>query len=203
MIDPIRLNANTDCLIIFVKNPEKGKVKTRLARTIGAEAALAVYHKLLDLTHQESKSLPISKQVHYSSFIDEADQWRAPTYQSFLQQGNDLGEKMWNGFSNAFKQYQKVVLIGSDCPKISTAILEEAFSLLDNFDAVIGPALDGGYYLIGLNQSIPALFQNKSWSTPHLLQETIDTLKAGSFNYRLLAPLPDIDYEEDWIKYGW
>jgi len=102
-----------------------------------------------------------------------------------------------------FQDHQKVVIIGSDCASLTPAIVKVAFQQLDKHDFVIGPALDGGYYLLGMNQYMPSVFDGIAWSTDSVLADTKQRIKDLKKDYVLLPALSDIDYEEDWIKYGW
>ena len=115
-----------------------------------------------------------------------------------VKQGEDLGEKMQNAFADAFAQgKQRVIIIGSDCLELETYMIKEAFAVLENNDVVLGPAKDGGYYLIGMTKFLPTLFEGKNWSTEDLLMDTILDLKKMKAKYYLLKTLNDIDTVED------
>lgn len=187
-----------DSLIIFVKNPEKGKVKTRLAKDIGDDQALHVYQRLLQYTRDITKGLNSEKLVFYSDFIDNNDLWDNMTFEKRLQQGFDLGERMQNAFADAFARGQKrVLIIGSDCAELQTYMIKEAFAVLENNEVVIGPAKDGGYYLLGMKTFYPTLFENKPWSSQDLLMDTIIDLKKLKASYYLMKTLSDIDHASD------
>ena len=187
-----------NALIIFIKNPIAGKVKTRLAKSIGNEKALVVYEQLLQHTRTISSCLECDKLLYYSNFIDEKDSWPAKTYNKRVQAKGSLGKKMSIAFEEAFIEgYKKVVIIGSDCLELDSALITSAFKYLNYYDAVIGPAADGGYYLLGLNQPLHTLFTNKQWSTPTVLGDTVNNLKALGKTYHMLPILHDIDYYED------
>ena len=187
-----------EALLIFAKNPEKGKVKTRLAATIGNEAALAVYTQLLSHTVAITGNLPMDKFVFYSSRIECEDVWDDKPYFKQLQKGNDLGERMNNAFAASFKKgYDSVVIIGTDCPELDEATIMNAFACLHFNDVVIGPAEDGGYYLLGMKQLHSTLFENIRWSTPTVLAETIEICKSHNLTYTLLPTLHDVDEEKD------
>ncbi len=189
-------------LLIFVKNPVLGKVKTRLAKTLGDKKALGIYNLLLQHTFRITANTSCDKAVFFTDFIDENLLPKHFPAQIYMQNGVDLGERMFNAFDFAFKKnYEKVVIIGSDCMQISTQIINEAFLELSIYGAVIGPANDGGYYLLGLNKMIASLFQNKTWSSPSVLPETLADLEKLSINYFLLPELIDIDTEVDWLAY--
>ena len=187
-----------DRLIIFVKNPEIGRVKTRPAKTIGDEQALSIYQKLLLYTKEITKGLNADKSVYYSEHIDNNDLWDNMLFSKHLQRGDDLGERMQNAFADAFAQgKERVIIIGSDCLELETYMIKEAFAVLENNDVVLGPAKDGGYYMIGMTAFLPTLFEDKNWSTDDLLMDTISDLKKMNAKYYLLKTLNDIDTIED------
>ena len=184
-------------VIILIRNPVLGCVKTRLAADIGNLNALNVYKNLLSYTRNITNSMDSSRLLFYSDFIDLNDDWEDGIYQKYLQSGNDFGEKMLNAFNIALTQHELVVIIGSDCFELNSEIIELAFKKLKYFDVVIGPAKDGGYYLMGLKRVYPELFQGKNWSTDSVLSETINTLKELDLTYHLLPLLGDIDTLQD------
>lgn len=187
---------NNNLLIIFTRNPELGKVKTRLAKTIGDEAALKIYTFLLQHTFSITKFLPFVKQVHYSVKVRNHDVWDNDIYTKKKQFGEGLGHRMEFAFQQGFKQgFENIILIGSDMYDLSQLDLEEAFNALKNHNFVLGPAEDGGYYLIGMKKMNFQLFQNKKWGTNTVLTETLSNLKNESI--QLLPLRNDIDYFED------
>lgn len=186
----------SNCLIIFTRNPELGKGKRRLAATVGDEAAFEIYKFLLGHTRSITKTLNAQSQVWYSERIHENDDWDNELYQKFQQQGEDLGLRMQHAFETAFQSHEKVIIIGSDMYDLTTQDLNQAFDLLNNHDAVIGPATDGGYYLLGFKNEVPAnVFSNKIWGTETVLKETLKDLE--TLNYATLVPRNDVDYYED------
>lgn len=188
-----------NALIIFVKNLIEGRVKTRLAATLGNDGAMDIYKQLLKNTQNSILTFEADKIVFYSDFIEE-EIWEKNSFQNKIQQGNDLGERMKNAFKSSFiAGYEKIVIIGTDCPGIHKSILENAFMALNNLDIVIGPATDGGYYLLGMKKEHPFLFQNIEWSTDKVLQQTIDLCNKNRLSYFLLPELSDIDEEKDLI----
>lgn len=188
-------------LIIFVKNPIPGQVKTRIARTVGHDTAVAVYQHLLQYTQQLVRSFSGKCIVYYGDLINPDDGWNAYTKQA--QTGNDLGERMANAFQEQFAAgAQKVVIIGSDCLTISPGHLTTAFQLLDTTDVVIGPATDGGYYLLGMNQLHPFLFQDMPWSQPELRQRTELAILQRGLTFAQLDELSDIDEWSDYEPYA-
>lgn len=193
---------NNKHLIIFVKNKIPGKVKTRLAAGIGPEKAMEVYEQLLDHTHKATRCLGCDKIVYFTEKIEEDSLWGDGNYQLSLQTGPELGQRMFNAFNAQFAQgAEKVCIIGSDTFEISDAILKEAFKALEKKDVVIGPAKDGGYYLLGMKELQPELFHNKPWSTESVCSQTIEDLKQLNLTYSLLPVLNDIDHKEDWLAY--
>lgn len=190
------LPKSKNLLLIFTRNPELGKVKTRLAKTIGDEAALDVYKHLLNHTKQVTKNLSCDKAVYYSVKVRENDIWDATTYQKHLQNGNDLGIRMLNAFQQAFSTgYEKVVIIGSDLPDLTSEHINEAFEKLNSNDVVMGPAEDGGYYLLGMKKLHANIFQNKNWGTSTVRKDTLNDLQNESVF--LLETLNDVDVFDD------
>ncbi len=191
-------------LIIFCKNPELGKVKTRIAATLGEEKALAIYYKLINYTQKITTPLPFDKVVYYSNHIDREDNWHNDHFKKALQKGNDLGEKMSNAFSESFaKGFSSVCIVGTDCMEITGKIILDAFKILEKKDAVLGPAKDGGYYLLGMTKPNPKIFQNKKWSTGSVSTDTILDFESLKLSYALLPVLSDVDEEKDvadWFK---
>ena len=174
-----------------------------MAGTVGDEKALQIYHALLKHTRQIAQSVETARLLFYSNFIETEDAWPKEDFQKYVQAGNDLGERIQHAFAKAFEQHQKVIIIGSDCASLTPAIVETAFAQLDQHPFVIGPAIDGGYYLLGMTQFAPSLFQNMAWSTAAVLPTTIERIQALGATYALLPELSDIDFEEDWERYGW
>lgn len=191
-------------LLIFIKNPEKGKVKTRIAQTAGEERALQIYLELLRHTREVALEVDARRILFYSDFIPDKDNWPSQDFQKMVQHGADLGERMSNAFLlGLIRPDDKAVIIGSDCATLTKEIVEEAFAKLDDYPFVVGPATDGGYYLLGMQRHTPEIFQEIEWSTEEVLSATLQKIKALGETYFLLPELPDIDYEEDWEKYGW
>jgi uncharacterized protein len=187
-----------ELLIIFYRNPELGRVKSRLAEAIGEEKALAVYLKLAAHTRLIASRLEADKVVCYSEYVDTEDNWLSEIFYKDLQTGSDLGERMAHAFEKAFgKGYRSVCLIGTDCPEITTAIVQEAFTRLADHDAVIGPAVDGGYYLIGFKRPVNSVFKNKLWSTDTVFNDTMSDFRKENLRVHLLPVLSDIDEEKD------
>jgi len=197
------MHHSSKALLIFVKNPERGKVKTRLAQTIGDEQALKIYLELLDYTRLLALEVEAERYLFYSRYVENQDEWSAQAFHKLVQEGNGLGERMDKAFQVALGLHAKAIIIGSDCASLTPTIIENAFELLDVYDYVIGPASDGGYYLLAMKEPRPELFQGISWSTDQVLSQTIERIKKRGQSYSLLPELSDIDRAEDWAKYGW
>ncbi len=190
-------------LIIFTKNPEAGKVKTRLASAIGDEKALEIYHALRQVTARATRKVNAERMVFFSDFIPSSDLFITEGFTARLQEGRDLGERMLHAINTGFEEgFQHIVLIGTDCYELTSAIIESAFLALRRTEAVIGPATDGGFYLIGLNRNLPELFLEREWSTPEVLETTTARLRQLGVAYELLPELSDIDTIEDLKKSG-
>ena len=192
-----------NALLIFIKNPELGKVKTRLARTVGDERALQIYQALLGHTRKIAMEIDADRLLFYSAFVDQQDEWKADFFDKQIQVAGALGTRMAEAFEGALKDHEAAVIIGSDCASLSVEIVDQAFDALKNHDFVIGPAEDGGYYLIGMKAASPWVFEGIEWSTETVFSETIKKIEAQGQSYALLPTLSDIDFEEDWAKYGW
>ncbi len=195
-------------LLVFVRAPRRGEVKTRLAAGIGADAALAVYRRLAE--HTLATAAPLAREgvllrVHHAPADagPEVRAWlgSAPAY--LPQAQGDLGARMEAAFGSAFREgAERAVIVGSDLPALSTGLLRRAFAVLDGSDAVVGPARDGGYYLLGLRRPIEGLFSGIRWSTPEVLGATLGRLRAAGAEPVLLEELADVDTVED-LPAGW
>ena len=191
-----------DHLILFVKNPILGEVKTRLAETVGDEEALIVYVKLLKHTREVALKCAAERTVFYSKHVVQSDQWSGEHFEKAVQRGADLGERMNRAFHEQFdKGASKMILIGSDCYELEPGHIHAAFKALDKSDFVVGPAEDGGYYLIGMKQPAPFVFEDISWSTSEVFDETRRAVLSRGFTLDVLETLPDIDTHEDLLNY--
>lgn len=196
-------------LMIFVKNLIPGMVKTRLAEDIGIDKALDVYQELVHHTHKITKKLEVDKAVYYSEYVEMEDIWDNGDFKLTSQKGFTLGEKMSNAFDEAFDSYNKVVIIGSDCYDLSSKHIRLAFEMLEENDVVVGPAKDGGYYLLGMSEYFPQLFQDKEYSTDKVLQELLKEAGSLELSVYKLPELNDVDTLDDlketnidWTKLG-
>ncbi|EMR00832.1 TIGR04282 family arsenosugar biosynthesis glycosyltransferase [Cesiribacter andamanensis] len=196
-----RINMTPTHLIIFVKNRIPGQTKTRLAASLGHEAALQVYDQLLAHTHAVTAPLPCSKWVFFSDYLEEEGLWERG-YRLEVQQGGDLGERMYRAFEHCFSEgAQRVCIIGSDCFELEIHHLQQAFEALKQQDVVLGPAADGGYYLLGLQEQQPELFHNKVWSTPDVLADALQDCRGLGLSVHQLPLLHDLDDLQDYKRY--
>ena len=182
-------------LLVFCKNPQLGKVKTRLAKGIGDKNALKIYQRLLEKTAAVLAQLNCDIAIYYSQSIIDDDVFSATAKEKKVQCGEDLGARMANAFQNGLDTHEKVVIIGTDLWTLEAQDIEKAFAALENFTAVLGPSQDGGYYLLGLTRFIPELFQKKAWGTDEVLSKTKTNLKAEKLF--LLSEKNDIDTLDD------
>ena len=183
-------------LLIFTRNPVLGQCKTRLAATVGNKVALDIYRFLLNHTFAITKELPVHKHVYYSNEIWEDDIWDSLIFDKHLQSGSDLGERMANAFRNGFEDgFENIIIIGSDMYDLNMTDLKAAFNALIQNDFVIGPAEDGGYYLLGMKAYNDTVFKNKNWGKEKVFQNTMDDLK--NEKVYLLKSKNDIDLYDD------
>ena len=192
-------------ILVFQKNLIAGRTKTRLAATIGNEKALLVYKQLILITTNVLINLPFDKLIYYSEFIplDIEDKEIETTAKTLVlvQHGNDLGARMLNSFSDQFKMgYSRLIIIGTDCPDLNSELLLNAFNALESHDIVIGPAADGGYYLLGMSKLYPELFEGVEWSTSEVYGQTVDIISKLGLSFSLMPVLRDLDNEND-LKY--
>ncbi|WP_416135536.1 TIGR04282 family arsenosugar biosynthesis glycosyltransferase [Aquimarina sp. 2201CG5-10] len=182
--------------MIFTRNPELGKCKTRLAATVGDQTALDIYQFLLKHTVSITQDLAVNKEVHYSTQINENDLWDSNIYDKKKQLGEDLGKRMEYAFSEGFKKgYQNIIIIGSDMYDLNQNDFEKAFKALENHEYVIGPAEDGGYYLLGMKSLNSHIFKSKAWGTSTVLKDTLKDLEHQ--NIKLLEERNDVDVYDD------
>lgn len=196
---------NSDnAIIIFQKNLVLGKVKTRLAATVGNQEAMEIYRALVGFTYKQASEV---KEADVWIFFSESIEEIGKRYQQHIkgkmvQEGSELGERMLHAFETIFGMgYKKAVLIGTDCPEITPEILDTSLDSLQTNEAVVGPAMDGGYYLIGMDRVYPQLFYQMPWSTEEVLTITLQKLNKDNLSHYLLPVLSDIDTEEDWLKF--
>ncbi len=202
------MHSNTDthreknCIIFFIKAPVAGLVKTRLAEHAGIQGALCLYRAFVEDILLTLKGSGIDIRIYFYPGKDEnlVARWLGHDTQLFAQEGTDLGLRMYNAFrQSASDGYDNMVLVGSDIPHLSEKIIVDAFSGLSNNHAVIGPAMDGGYYLIGFNKRTLSgdAFTNITWSRPDVFEKTLHRLNNNNQRVYMLPPLHDIDTWED------
>lgn len=195
--------ANQQLLIVFAKAPLEAQCKTRLIPLLGENGATEFYRDLLQyclhtVSQLDSTDIALYVTPHTQhSFIQQL----ATNYGSALQpqQGKHLGERMHQAIQQELQQYQRVVLIGSDCPDISVHYLEQAFDALKHSDLVIGPATDGGYVLIGGQRISPTIFANTHWGSEQVLAQCLKNIHRAGYSHHCLAPLQDIDTPGDFL----
>jgi hypothetical protein len=185
-----------NALIIFQKNPELGKVKTRLASTIGNENALKIYSVLVKHTHDLASQIAAKKYLFFSDFQEYSEEWS--DYSLKTQSGSDLGLRMFNAISEVKKEgAERIVVLGTDCYELTADIISDAFERLENNDYCIGPAIDGGYYLIGTTNPDESVFLGKEWSTDTVFREAEKSIHEMGKKLAILSALSDVDREED------
>ena len=190
-------------LIIFTRYPQPGKTKTRLIPALGVEGATNLQRQMTEFTLSKVKkfqeSAAISFEIRFTGGnLQLMQNWLGTELNYLLQGEGDLGKRMENSFLSAFnKGAQEVVIIGIDCPDISAEVLAQAFEKIHNCDLLLGPAVDGGYYLIGLKRAIGELFINIDWGTAKVLQQTVDIAQQLNLSVGYLPTLADVDRPED------
>lgn len=189
---------NTTLLLVFTKNPVLGKVKTRLAAAIGEDEALNVHKALMQHTINQLVHCTCDKVVYYAEGIESNDLFSKNGYRQEIQSGTDLGVRMKNAFTAEFSHgYQSIVIVGTDCPEIDAASIFLAFLQLETKDVVLGPAHDGGYYLLGLSAMYSALFEGIAWSTSSVFEQTVELAVKANLSIGDVSMKHDIDTLND------
>ena len=195
-------------VIIFARYPVDGKVKTRLSKTLGDKFATAFYKTCAEHTFavankfRQDSGASVFLYCSEESEINLVKEWIGYDFIFDFQKGNNLGLKMANAFATVFNAgYKKVNIIGTDAPAINPGLIDDAFTRLDKYDAVIGPSDDGGYYLLGLNKNNRDLFENIEWSTNIVFEKTIEKLNNMKMSFYRLEELTDIDTEDDLLSW--
>jgi rSAM/selenodomain-associated transferase 1 len=206
----MKQETSSSALVVFMRTPRPGKVKTRLARSLGDEKAAEFYRICTDTTLKEIGQL--SQEVaRYISFAEPVSKYEMRRlvdlgFKVEVQEGESLGQRLCKTFSRVLESGAlKVVIVASDVPDLSASVMTEAISSLDNSDVVIGPCYDGGYYLIGMKELRQQLFHDISWGTELVYQQTLDAARKNGLTVRQLPILIDIDTEADlrrWSEAG-
>ncbi len=195
---------NDIAIVIFTKNPELGKVKTRLIPELGRRNAYNLYCELLQHTlNTVTKLKNIDTYIFTTPSINHRffNTYKNNLSISFqLQKGDDLGERMHNAFIEMLAKYKMVILVGCDCAEISVSVLTNAVAALENNDVVIGPSNDGGYYLIGLKKANLNLFNSIEWGTSTVFNKTVERIKKDNLSCYKTEKLIDIDEYDDLKK---
>ncbi|HEX7241227.1 MAG TPA: TIGR04282 family arsenosugar biosynthesis glycosyltransferase [Longimicrobiaceae bacterium] len=192
-------------LLVFVRAPEAGRVKTRLAAQVGDDAALRVYVRLAEHALAEARASGADVRVHYTPADagEAVRSWLGPAADYLPQAEGGLGERLRRAFEEAFTAgYGRVVVVGSDLPGLSAGALRRAMGLLDAHGAVLGPAADGGYWLLGLRAPVEGVFEEIPWSTGEVLARTVERLRAAGIEPAMLETLADVDEAAD-LPPGW
>lgn len=185
-------------ILVFIKNPVLGKVKTRLAKSIGDEKALMVYRLLLKKTAKILKKIDCNIHLYYSETIENKDAFDLLSTTKKIQSGEDLGKRMCNAFKEGLSKYTPVIIVGTDLWGLEKSDFTTSIEALKTKDVVLGPSEDGGYYLLGLNNHLPQLFKNKKWGTSSVLKSTLKDL--SNHKLYLLPKKNDIDTIDDLIS---
>lgn len=193
-----------EALIVFVKLPTPGNVKTRLAKQIGSDMAAALYRCFVSDTLAAAKTAgyPTSVYFHPPDAHDGLADWLGTDMRLLPQKGEDLGERMLQAFRETLPEFSRVVLVGSDSPDLPVTFLNEAFAVLKTHQVVIGPATDGGYYAIGFSAEgfDEAAFRDIEWGTPRVFETTMEILRRNGANIHVLPPWNDVDEYDDLVK---
>ncbi|MEX2191747.1 MAG: TIGR04282 family arsenosugar biosynthesis glycosyltransferase [Bacteroidota bacterium] len=193
---------NSTALILFGRYPHPGKVKTRLAATTGDEFAADIYKACCEHIFDEFETIggTLQRFFFYSDGSDGplAERWPPPSYSCVPQHGRDLGERLSNASAFAFERgFHRCIITGTDVPDVSGDLIKNAIDSLETVDLVIGPARDGGYYLLGTRTHMPEVFQDIAWSCDTVLADTLRSARRLGMSSILLPELVDLDTEGD------
>lgn len=196
-------SVSKDCLIVFTRYPEAGKVKTRLIPALGAAAAAALHQRMVEHTLEKARALRQGKKLAIEVWftggsISQMQDWLGTDVAYHPQTSGDLGDRMASAFKSAFsKDYDAAVIVGTDCPDLNSTLLGKSFDVLQQHELVLGPAIDGGYYLVGLRRFVPELFESIAWSTQAVLGQTLAIAQQLDLAPVLLDCLSDVDLPQD------
>jgi rSAM/selenodomain-associated transferase 1 len=191
-------------LIIFLKFPQPGMVKTRLGAALGMERAASLYREMAERLLGEAESLTadgVQPLVYATpeSPLPELRAWLGERFPILSQSGETLGDRLHSAFTDAFgRGADRAAVVGTDVPELGGPLILQAFGLLEQVEIVIGPGTDGGYYLLGMKPPVKNLFAGIEWSTPDVLPATKALASAAGLGVALLPPLSDIDTYEDY-----
>ncbi len=190
-----------DVLIILVKYPEPGRVKTRLAEMLGADEAARLYRDMAEDIIGRLEGCGACETIIFFDPPERASdvrEWLGEEFSYMEQSGGDLGQRISNAFESMFKAGAgRVVVIGTDCTEVTREVVTRGFLSLEKEDVVVGPAKDGGYYLLGLSCHLPALFDSIDWSTDRVFGQTVERIKEQGLSFGTLEPLKDLDEPSD------
>lgn len=189
-----------NCLILFLKYPNPGKVKTRLARSIGDQQAAFLYKNFVEYLISKLASDQYSLIIYFDPSVNEREikQWLGESIRCYPQSGDDLGQRMKHAFNSCFYAgAKKVIIAGTDSPQLEKGRILDAFSYLQQHDAVIGPTFDGGYYLIALKRMADGLFSGIEWSSSRVYEQTLERFSKNALMYKSLNEMLDIDDVDD------
>ena len=197
------MSTNSSRLVVFLKAPRPGLVKTRLAEALGPDAACAAYRRLADALLTHLAPIPAVELCFTPADASaEINPWLRADWSAIPQSEGDLGERLEAAFAAHFlADAERVIIIGSDCPDVTVADIEDAWVELDGHDVVLGPALDGGYWLIGLRAPQPTLFTGIPWSTDAVFGETMRRARESDLRVAVLRELSDVDTVSDWEQW--
>ncbi len=201
------MNSKHELILLFTRYPKPGTSKTRLIPALGKEGAANLQKKMTDVVLGQIELLRTKRHCDVKICYSGADhvamqQWLGPTFGYEMQCSGDLGKRMHHSISKHLSSYRCVILVGSDCPSIDRSVFDDACNALQNHNIVLGPAYDGGYYLIGASagiapQDLAFLFTNMDWGQADVLRQTIARLDRLQQSYKLLKKLHDIDTPAD------
>jgi uncharacterized protein len=203
-----KMQQASEQIIVFTRWPVPGRVKTRLIPALGIQGAAELHRRLTEHTvrqvaHFRQQRPEVGLEIRFTGGSREQLQNWLPAGQPAEQAEGDLGTRLSRAFADAFgRGLRRVVAVGSDCPDLSPSILAEAFARLHDHDLILGPAVDGGYYLIGLRQDAAEIFNEIPWGTAAVFEETLKRAAARAFSISLLETLVDVDRPEDLAHFG-
>jgi len=192
-------------LVVFARWPEPGRVKTRLSPALPPDLACALHEAMLRDVLEAGRGSSAERRYLYWTDAPADRAWstaaREAGFVESLQHGGDLGARLETAFDDLLsKPDQRAVIVGSDCPDLSSAAIDEAFRRLEGYDVVLGPTRDGGYYLVGLRRPAPDLFRDIPWGSQEVFAVTLGRARHAEFAVTRLEPMDDIDTPEDLIR---